>query len=58
MSAAGTLVAMTAERGRAASFDGQQHFPVLPGIHWRLRSKNDCPAMRTTSAISKRGRFI
>ena len=31
MSAAGTLVAMTAERGRAASFDGQQHFPVLPG---------------------------
>jgi hypothetical protein len=22
---------MTAERGRATSFDGQQHFPVLPG---------------------------
>ncbi len=31
MSAAGTLIAMPAERGRAASFDGQQHFPVLPG---------------------------
>jgi hypothetical protein len=31
MSAAGTLVAMTAERSRATSFDGQQHFPVLPG---------------------------
>src|SRR5208337_1061369 len=31
MSAAGTLVAMTTERGRAALCDGQQHFPVLPG---------------------------
>jgi len=31
MSAAGTLVAMTAERGRATSCDGQQHFAVLPG---------------------------
>jgi hypothetical protein len=31
MSAAGTLIAMPAECGRAASFDGQQHFPVLPG---------------------------
>ena len=29
--AAGTLVAMTAQCGRAASFDGEQHFPVLPG---------------------------
>ena len=31
MSAAGTLVAMTAERSGAASCDGPQHFPVLPG---------------------------
>jgi hypothetical protein len=31
ISAAGTLVAMTAERSRAASCDGQQNFPVLPG---------------------------
>src|SRR5260370_2760008 len=27
----GTMVAMTAQCGRAASFDGEQHFPVLPG---------------------------
>jgi hypothetical protein len=31
MSAARTPVAMTAERSGAASCDGQQHFPVLPG---------------------------
>ena len=31
MSAAGTLVAMPAERSRAAAFNGQQHFAVLPG---------------------------
>ena len=31
MSAAGTPVAMTAERSGAAPCDGQQHFPVLPG---------------------------
>src|SRR5271163_3161301 len=30
MSAAGATVAMPAERGRAASHDGQQNLPVLP----------------------------
>ena len=31
MAAAVTLIAMPAERGRAAAFDGPQHFHLRPG---------------------------
>jgi len=31
MSAAGTLIEMAAERGRAATRDGPQHFHMRPG---------------------------
>ena len=58
LSAAGAAIAMPTERGGAAALDRQQHFRCCQLIHLRLRSTNACPAQRTMSAISSRGRLM
>jgi len=46
------------ERGRAAAFDGSQHFPMARRRQRRLRSMKPGPAARTRSATSRGGRSI